>query len=118
MKAARSLTHLVFAVTVLLLQFAVSGEYLHGLLHGRSDRVTSCTHHEGSCNSQSNDPSDDDSCNSSCAVVLLSGGLTLDKSFEALPVERHFQSIHVEWTNDKPVQKLKLANDVRAPPVL
>lgn len=109
---------MLFAGTVLLLQFAGSSADLHKLLHGHGDRAPSCSHHEGPCNSNSDNAPDKNACNSSCAVVLLSGGLTLDKSFEPLPVQRHLLAIHVDWTTDKPVQALEFTNEARAPPVL
>ncbi|AWT59041.1 MAG: hypothetical protein DF168_00214 [Candidatus Moanabacter tarae] len=118
MKAVRSLLHLLSAATVLLLLYAGSSGDLHRLLHEHEDKARSGSPYEGSCNSNSDDPSDENRCKNSCAVVLFSSGLILDNPIEPLPVERHLVAIHTHRMLEKLVQGVQLTTQARAPPVL
>ncbi len=118
MKAVRSLLHLLSAATVLLLLYAGSSGDLHRLLHEHGDKAGSGSPYEGSCNSNSDDPLDESSCNSSCAVLLFSSGLVLNNPIEPIPVERHLLAIHIDRTPDKLVQGVQIPTQARAPPVL
>jgi hypothetical protein len=113
-----SLLHLVFAGILIFLQLAGTSEDLHGWMHGEMGSSATCSHHEGGhCGSAPVDQPEEP-CSEACAVMLLSGGLTLSEDFAVEPKKARVLVLEEAALCDRWLAGHLRTTDARAPPVL
>ena len=108
-----SLLQGMMAFLLLLVQLAGSSPELHDTLHGSP----SCGDHHDSCG---NDPSDkeDNACNETCAVVLLSNGVALPQVIPVPLLEAKEIAACREGQAEVWPTRIGRTTPARAPPVL
>ena len=106
---------LFLAVFLLTLQFAGSSPVLHGFLHGHAVDTPCCPDHPAPAGE---DPADSDTCDGTCAVSILSGGVTLTAELVPETVALEYRSLSREEDPGKPALMPRHTRSARAPPVL